>query len=104
MVNRRARIPGRRRDPVEWLVEGVVPASATVAVTDLDDPEPAELIRRGYDVVVRLYGRGAMLDGPVLQRVVWRPGLVPGRRPPAPFYVVRTPAGFERVDVREGAA
>jgi hypothetical protein len=78
----------------------LIPAGAIVAIADLDDPEPAELLRRGFDVVLYLYGRGAMDDGSILLRAVWRPGLVPGRRPPAPFRVRLTPAGFVRVGMR----
>lgn len=82
-----------------WLIEGLIPrAGAIVAVADLGDPEPAELIRLGADVVFYLYGRGAMDDAPVLLRVVWRPGLVPGRKPPPPFRVRLTPTGFVRVE------
>ena len=81
-----------------WLVEGLIPTGATVAVADLDDPEPSELIAQGFDVVLYLHSRGAMDDGPVLLRAVWRPGLVPGQQPPAPFRVRLTPAGFVRVD------
>jgi hypothetical protein len=47
----------------------------------------------------RLFEAGA----PMLFEVVWRPGLVPGRRPPAPFRVRATPAGFVRVEEPEAA-
>lgn len=78
-----------------WLLEGAIPAGAIVGITDLDDPEPAELIARGFDVVMRLHGRGEMLDGPVLLSWHWREGLVPGHEPPAPIWIRREPGqGF----------
>jgi hypothetical protein len=80
-----------------WLVEGLIPKGAVVAVTDLDDPEPAELIRRGVDVVLFLHGRGAMREAPVLLAVHWRAGLVPEHEPPKPFWIRPGSKGFEPV-------
>jgi hypothetical protein len=88
----------------QWLVDGLVPRGALVAIADVSDGTPEDVLARGYDVVMHL---GAVQLGvaPVLLTVVWRPGLVPGCQPPAPFWVAFVPgAGLVRVDAPEGAA
>lgn len=98
----RARVPGTPARA--WIIEGIVPAGAVVAITDLDDPPPDELIAGGVDVVLRLHDRGEMSDDqPVLLSAHWRPGLWPGEKPPAPIWV-RHVAGRGFVPVGEGEA
>lgn len=80
-----------------WLVDGLIPAGAIVAVADLDDPPPSALIAGGADVVMLLHDRGAIGGEPVQLSVHWRPGLVPGHQPPPPLWIRFTGAGFVRV-------
>ena len=90
-----------------WLVEGLLPAGATLTVTDLDDPDPDVLIARGYDVVLRLHDSGdekCEAGVPILFTVHWRPGLVPGQEPPPAFWVRFDPTrGLVRVNAPEAA-
>jgi len=95
-----SRVPGTPAQ--RWVIRGLIPAGAIVAVTDLDDPPPDELIAAGVDVVLRLHASGAMTEAPVLLEAVWRPGLVPALEPPAPFWVQRLGDDIVRVD--EGLA
>ena len=89
--------------PVTWLLEGLIPAGATVTITDDDDPDPLYLmVQCGFDVVLRLHGRGAMDTEPVLLSTHWRHGLVAGHHPPAPMWIRFNGHGFERVT--EGTA
>jgi hypothetical protein len=86
----------------EWIVKGLIPAGAVVAIADLDDPSPDEILAAGCDVVLLLHDRGAIDDRPVLFEVRWRPGLMPGHKPPDPFCIRRNGDGF--APVREEAA
>jgi hypothetical protein len=43
----------------DWLVQGLIPAGGLVVIAE-DHPAPDELIRQGFDVVLRMHGRGAM--------------------------------------------
>lgn len=86
----------RETAPVTWLMQGFIPAGARVVITDEDDPEPRHYIVLGYDVVLRLHGRGAMDTEPVLLTAHWRKGLVAGHRPPEPMWIRRSENGFER--------
>jgi hypothetical protein len=92
-------IDTRARPPGGWLLEGALPTGVVAALCDLDDPTPPALLENGFDVVLQLAGRGAMTDRPVLLTVHWRDGLLPGLRPPAPFWVRFDAAagGFVRV-------
>lgn len=80
-----------------WLIEGLIPAGVVFTVADLDDPPPDEIIAAGFDVVLYLHDRGAIDELPVLLSVHWRPGLMPGLEPPAPFWIRRSAHGFEPV-------
>lgn len=98
-------IDARGRPPGGWVIERVLPTGAIAALCDLDDPPSATLLENGFDVVLHLAGRGAMTDRPVLFTACWREGLVPGRVPPAPFWVRfdRASLNFVRVDEPEAA-
>ena len=87
----------------DWLLEGCVPTGTVAAIADLDDPPTATLFEAGFEVVIRMHGKGDMIGYPVKLSVEWRPGLVPGHEPPAPFWAMGTTAGFERVEVGAGA-
>jgi hypothetical protein len=69
-----------------WLVDGLIPAGALVTIVDCDDGTPQDALARGFDVVIHL-GRSRLDDEPTLVTVFWRDGLVPGREPPAPFWI-----------------
>jgi hypothetical protein len=81
-----------------WLIEGLIPTGSVAAIADLDDPAPEELLEHGFDVVLRLHGRGDLLDGSVMFSCHWRPGLAPGCEPPGPFWIERRGNGFERIE------
>lgn len=70
----------------EWLVEGLIPRGAIVAIADLDDPPPEALIERGNDVVLHLAARGRAVAGSeVLLTTYFHERL--GLTPPEPFLV-----------------
>jgi hypothetical protein len=92
----------RDATPTRWLIEGLVPAGAIVGIADAEDGTPQEILDQGFDVVLHL-SEHELTTGPVLMTVLWRDGLVPGRRPPAPFWVRFTGHGFVRVDESEAA-
>lgn len=85
-----------------WAVEGLIPAATVVAVADLDDPPPDELIAAGVDVVLRLEARGELTDVPVRLSAHWRRGLMPGHEPPKPIWIRRV--GHQLVAVPGGEA
>lgn len=103
-MSSRARVPATLSRPSEpfWLIEGVAPSGAVIAIVDLDDPPADELLANGVDVVLMLHDRGTMTRKPVLLEVRWRNGLVPGCDPPEPFWITRTSRGFVRL--AEGVA
>jgi hypothetical protein len=78
--------------PGAWVIEGLLPTGIVAALCDLDDPSTQTLLENGFDVVLRLHGRGAMDDAPVLFSAHWRDGLVPGVEPLVPFWVRFDPA------------
>jgi hypothetical protein len=81
-------------------MEGVLPAGAIVVFADPNDGTPEQVLARtGADVVFHL-GRVELTEEPVLLTVLWREGLVPGREPPAPFWIRFEPEryGFVRAD------
>lgn len=105
MVNNGRRAPcviDARRAEGDWIVEGLIPAGTLAAIADDDDGTAAQVLAQGYDVVIYLRTRGQP-DRPVLIETSWREGLVPGRRPPEPFWAHRTPTGFVRCDTGEAA-
>jgi hypothetical protein len=65
----------------------VIPAGAVATITDLDDPPADELHAAGVDVVMLYRDCGGLGPDPVRVEVSWRPGLVPGHEPPAPFWI-----------------
>jgi hypothetical protein len=85
-----------------WLIEGLIPAGAIVGICDAEDGTPDEILAQGYDVVMHLSEHN-LVAHPVLMTVLWRDGLVPGHKPPAPFWVRFTGSGFVRVDESEAA-
>lgn len=87
---------------IPWLVTGLIPRGATVAIADTEDGTPEEVLARGYDVVLHL-SEYELVDHPVLLTVLWRDGLVPGCEPPAPMWIRWTGAGFVMVDEAEAA-
>src|SRR5438132_629150 len=95
-----AAAPPRRRDgrsdpATQWLVEGLIPRGAIVAIADLDDGSPEHILADGcFDVVLYLHDRGAMDTRTVLFSAHWRDGLVPGWEPPAPFWIRQGPCGW----------
>ena len=91
-------IDARNLPAGEWLIEDAIPTGAVAALADLDDPSTPTLLEAGFDVVMRLHDRGTMEDGPVQVSVRWRPGLVPGREPPAAFWIGWDGSGFSRMD------
>jgi hypothetical protein len=97
-------IDTRPRPPGEWVIDGVLPTGALAALADLDDPSPQTLLENGFDVVLRLHGRGVMDDRPILFSVHWREGLVPGVEPPAPYRIKFDPERMDFVPVDEAAA
>lgn len=105
MVNNGGRAPcviDARRVGGDWIVEGLIPAGSLAAVADEDDGTAAQVLAQGYDVVIFLHTRG-QTDGPVLIETLWREGLVPGRRPPEPFWAEPSALGFVRCDTDEAA-
>jgi hypothetical protein len=85
---------------MNWLLEGMVPAGAIVAIMDADDGDPQALLDNGFDAVLHIGGSDpdTLSGAPFLFSVFWREGLVPGRRPPQPFWMRWTGAGFVRVE------
>jgi hypothetical protein len=102
VVNNGARGPNiidtRNLPAGDWLLEGAIPSGTVAALADLDDPGTKTLLAAGFEVVLRLHDRGAMEDGPVRVSIHWRQGLVPGRQPPAPFWIRFDGSGFIRAD------
>lgn len=82
---------------VEWLFEGLVPRGAIVAIADVEDGTPEQVLARGHDVVLHLSKR-ELTHEPVLMTVVWRDGLAPGHRPPDPFWLRFDGTRFVRCD------
>jgi hypothetical protein len=87
----------------DWVLDGVLPVGAILLVADPTDGTPEEVLAcTGADVVVH-FGRTELDEEPVLVTVAWREGLVPGQRPPAPYWIRFDPERFDFVPV-EGAA
>jgi hypothetical protein len=84
---------------MDWLLENLVPAGALVTIMDSGDGDPQAALDAGFDAVLYLHSADPeTLNGrPFLFEVRWREGLVPGRRPPPPFWLRWSGSGFERV-------
>jgi hypothetical protein len=85
---------------MNWLIQDMVPTGAIVTIMDEGDGPAQAALNAGFDAVLYLHSADPeTLNGkPFLFEVLWRDGLVPGRRSPAAFWVRWTGSGFERVE------
>ena len=90
---------------VDWLLEGAIPAGSLAVLMDADDGDPQAVLDAGADVVIHLGAADpATLSGePFLFSILWRDGLVTGRRPPDPCWIRWTDGGFVFVEDGEAA-